>query len=119
MADSVFFNSMAWVITGNNTYASNAANAIKVWFIDPKTAMTPNLNYAQLQRGPGKQTGQRVGVLDLRCMAKLVSGVLMLRNGTASAWTSELDSRLKAWVKEYIGWLTTANLALQEKAATK
>lgn len=119
MSDSVFFNSMAWVITGDNSYASNAANEIKTWFIDPATAMTPNLNYAQLKRGPGTQTGQHTGVLDLKCMTKLVSGVLMLRNGSAQAWTNELDSGLNAWVTEYIGWLTTAQLALGEKAATK
>ncbi|CAE6450933.1 unnamed protein product [Rhizoctonia solani] len=118
MSDSVFFNSMAWVITGDNTYASNAANEIKTWFVDTATSMTPNLNYAQVKRGPGNQVGQHTGVLDLKCMSKLVSGVLMLRNGSASAWTSDLDSGLRTWVTGYIGWLTTNDLALQEKAST-
>ncbi|CAE6464225.1 unnamed protein product [Rhizoctonia solani] len=118
MSDSVFFNSMAWVITGDDTYASNAAKEINTWFIDPATSMTPNLNYAQVKRGPGSQIGQHTGVLDLKCMSKLVSGVLMLRNGSAPAWTGELDSGLKTWVNSYIGWLTTNELALQEKAAT-
>lgn len=118
MSDSVFFNSMAWVITGNNTYASNAATEIKTWFIDAATVMTPNLNYAQLKRGPGTQVGQHTGVLDLKCMTKLVSGVLMLRNGSAPAWTADINSGLNSWVTQYIQWLTTANLALQEKAST-
>lgn len=118
MSDSVFFNSMAWVITGDNTYASNAATAIKTWFIDAATVMTPNLNYAQLKRGPGTQIGQHTGVLDLKCMSKLVSGVLMMRNGSAPAWTTDIDSGLNSWVTQYIQWLTTADLALQEKAAT-
>ncbi|CUA74086.1 hypothetical protein RSOLAG22IIIB_10971 [Rhizoctonia solani] len=118
MSDSVFFNSMAWVITGDNTYASNAANEVKTWFVDSATAMTPNLNYAQVKRGPGNQIGQHTGVLDLKCMSKLVSGVLMLRNGSASAWTSDIDSGLRTWVTSYITWLTTNDLALQEKAST-
>ncbi|CAE6405612.1 unnamed protein product [Rhizoctonia solani] len=118
MSDSVFFNSMAWVITGDDTYASNAANEIKTWFVDPTTSMNPNLNYAQVKRGPGNQIGQHTGVLDLKCMSKLVSGVLMLRNGSSSAWTSDINSGLNAWVTSYIGWLTTNKLALQEKAAT-
>jgi hypothetical protein len=119
MSDSVFFNAMAWVITNDNAYASNAATEIKTWFIDSATVMTPNLNYAQLKRGPGTQIGQHTGVLDLKCMSKLVSGVLMMRNGSAPAWTNDLDSGLNAWVTQYIQWLTTADLALQEKAATK
>lgn len=52
-------------------------------------------------------------------MAKIASGVLLLRDGKASEWTSEIDSGLSAWTKEYIQWLTTADIALQEKAATK
>ncbi|KAG9086917.1 hypothetical protein FS749_003284 [Ceratobasidium sp. UAMH 11750] len=118
MSDSVFFNTMAWVITNDNTYASNAASAIKTWFIDPATAMNPNLNYAQLERGPGKQVGQHTGLLDLKCMTKIVSGVLMMRNGSAPAWTSDLDAGLNAWVTKYLVWVTTAELSLQEKAAT-
>ncbi|KAG9100111.1 hypothetical protein FRC06_004513 [Ceratobasidium sp. 370] len=118
MSDSVFFNAMAWVITNDNTYASNAASEIKTWFIDPATAMNPNLNYAQLERGPGKQVGQHTGVLDLKCMTKLVSGVLMMRNGSAPAWTPDLDAGLNSWVTQYLQWLTTAELSLQEKAST-
>ncbi|KAG8731901.1 hypothetical protein FRC10_001365 [Ceratobasidium sp. 414] len=118
MSDSVFFNAMAWVITNDNTYASNAAAEIKTWFIDNATAMNPNLNYAQLQRGPGKQLGQHTGVLDLKCMTKLVSGVLMMRNGSAPAWTADLDAGLNSWVTQYLQWLTTAQLSLEEKAST-
>lgn len=42
------YNSIAWVLTGQSKYASNSANFIKTWFIDPATAMNPNLNYAQV-----------------------------------------------------------------------
>ncbi|QRW05956.1 chondroitin AC/alginate lyase [Ceratobasidium sp. AG-Ba] len=118
MSDSVFFNAMAWVITGDNTFASNAANEIKTWFIDPATSMNPNLNYAQLERGPGEQVGQHTGILDLKCMTKLVSGVLMMRNGSAPAWTSDLDTGLNTWVNQYIQWLDTAKLSQDEKAST-
>ncbi|KAG9113181.1 hypothetical protein FRC07_007810 [Ceratobasidium sp. 392] len=118
MSDSIFFNAMAWVITNDNTYASNAASEINTWFIDPSTAMTPHLNYAQLERGPGVQKGQHTGVLDLKCMTKLVSGVLMMRNGSAPAWTSDLDQGLNSWVTQYLQWLNTAQLSLDEKAST-
>ena len=52
-------------------------------------------------------------------MAKIISGVLLLRQGKASTWTSDIDTGLTTWAGKYIQWLTTADIALQEKAATK
>ncbi len=36
---------------------------IQTWFLDSDTAMNPNLNYAQMQRGPDGQIGTHTGVL--------------------------------------------------------
>ena len=52
-------------------------------------------------------------------MAKVVSAVLVLRDGKAGEWTADLDDALNAWTTSYIGWLTTADIALEEKAAAK
>lgn len=52
-------------------------------------------------------------------MAKIATGVLILRTGNAPEWSSDIDAQFTTWVKKYIGWLTSANLALSEKAATK
>jgi hypothetical protein len=82
--------------------------------------MNPNLNYAQVVRGPTTyKTGTHTGMLGLKCMVKILSTVLMLRGGNAPEWTSEIDSGPVTWTKSYIGWLTTNTLALQEAAATK
>ncbi|KAI0649839.1 chondroitin AC/alginate lyase [Trametes meyenii] len=116
-SDAVLYNALAWAIKGNAAYSSNVAKFVKAWFIDADTAMNPNLNYAQMKRGPDGQVGQHTGVLDLKCMSKLVSGVLILREGKASEWTSELDSQLTNWTTSYINWLTTAQIALEEEAA--
>ena len=52
-------------------------------------------------------------------MAKLASGVLVLRLGKAPEWTSDIDNGLVEWAKQYTQWLTSAEIALEEKAATK
>jgi hypothetical protein len=36
---------------------------IRTWFLDSDTAMKPNLNYAQMIRGPGEQVGSHTGIL--------------------------------------------------------
>lgn len=63
LSDAVFYTGLAWALTGNSTYAAAANNWIKVWFVDPDTIMNPNLDYAQMQRGPGGQVGTHTGVL--------------------------------------------------------
>lgn len=119
MSDAVLYNALAWAITDNATFATNVAHFIETWFVSADTRMLPNLDYAQMQRGPAGQNGSHTGVLDLKCMSKIVSAVLALREGKAQGWTNGIDAALVAWTKEYIQWLTTAGIALEEKAATK
>ena len=52
-------------------------------------------------------------------MTKLVSGLLVLRQGNSSDWTSDLDSQMQDWVLQYIQWLETAPIAIQEQNSTK
>ena len=119
MSDAVWSNAMAWVINGSSVYASNVASWIDTWFLAPDTYMNPNLNYAQVIRGPGANTGTHTGVLDLKCMTKVVDAVLILRAGKSSQWTEAIDSGLVNWTTTYIGWLTSNAIALQEAAAPK
>ena len=52
-------------------------------------------------------------------MAKVVSGVLLLREGKATEWTTTIDTGLTNWAILYIQWLTTTAIALEEKKAAK
>lgn len=52
-------------------------------------------------------------------MTKIVSGVLLLRQAKPSPWSSDVDAGLTSWAKEYIQWLTTTDIALQERKAQK
>jgi hypothetical protein len=63
MADAVFYNAIAWALTNTSTYATKAANYIDTWFINPDTYMTPNLNFAQMHRGPDGQVGSSTGLM--------------------------------------------------------
>jgi hypothetical protein len=63
MSDAVFYNALAWVLTGSANYSANAANFVDTWFINPATSQTPNLQYAQMHRGPQGQIGDHTGML--------------------------------------------------------
>jgi hypothetical protein len=117
LGDAVLYQSISWVLTGSSNYSANAVRFVKTWFIDADTAMTPNLNYAQMQRGPNGQNGTHTGVLDLKSMTKIVSGLLILRKGNSPDWTTDLDNQMITWSKSYIQWLETSPIALGEANA--
>ncbi|KAF9503545.1 hypothetical protein BS47DRAFT_1402298 [Hydnum rufescens UP504] len=117
MSDAIFYNTIAWRLTGFSNYSASAARLINTWFVDPATSMNPNLNYAQLLRGPGVQVGQHTGVLDLKCMTKIASAVLTLRLGASPEWTTQIDQGFTQWVSQYIVWMTNSTLAYQERTS--
>ena len=81
--------------------------------------MNPNLEYSQVVRGPGNQTGKHTGVLDMKVIAKVVSGVELLRATGASEWSAETDSGLNNWAQNMTNWLETNELAIEEKSMAK
>jgi hypothetical protein len=121
MSDAVLYNALAWAITGSSQYAANVASWINTWFIANDTYMSPNLNYGQVVRGPGQtsRVGRSSGVIDLKCMVKVVNAVLVLRAGGAPGWTSAIDLGLVNWTKSYIKWLTSSQVALAAAVAPK
>lgn len=52
-------------------------------------------------------------------MAKIVSGIIILRKGQCPDWTTELDNQMNAWTRDYIGWLEYTPIALEEGEAPK
>jgi hypothetical protein len=55
MSDATFYSAIAWALTGDATHADNAVHFVDTWFLNSDTAMNPNLNYAQMARGPNGQ----------------------------------------------------------------
>jgi hypothetical protein len=52
-------------------------------------------------------------------MAKICAGVELLRQGNAEGWNSTFDASLQGWVTQYISWITTDSIAVEEKKSTK
>jgi len=52
-------------------------------------------------------------------MAKVTTGILVLRKGKSTLWTTDLDNQMIAWTREYITWLETAEIAIEERDSTK
>jgi len=52
-------------------------------------------------------------------MAKVTTGILILRTANSPDWTSDFETQMNNWTTQYITWLQTSPIALEEAAATK
>ena len=66
MANAILYNALAWALNGSSVYSARVAQYVSVWFLNSDTAMSPNLNYGQMKRGPTGQNGTHTGILYVR-----------------------------------------------------
>ncbi|HWW57842.1 MAG TPA: alginate lyase family protein [Sphingopyxis sp.] len=92
---------LAYYYSGNPRYADGAARVIRSWFLDPATAMNPNMNYAQAV--PGVSNGRPEGVLDGASFIGVIdaAGLIAPSGALSPAETSALEN----WFARYIDWM--------------
>jgi hypothetical protein len=113
MKDAVAALAAAYALTGDDKYAPKAAALIKVFFLDEKTRMNPNLNYAQAILG--KYSGGSFGVIDTLHLAELPVAVRFLEK--SPAFDPVVDQGFKKWLTDYIAWMTTSTNGVKEMNA--
>lgn len=104
----------AYYFTGNQAYATKAADILSTWFLDPATAMNPSLTYAQAVKG--SSSGQPGGIIDTADLPKVVDAAGLLAG--SAAWTAADAAALKNWFRSYLGWLRTSPEGIAEAATT-
>ena len=121
MSQAVLHNTIAFAIQNSRTYSQNAAKFIDTFFLDPKTAMNPNMNFGQVVRGPGRdhRQGTYTGILDMRGLVKVVNGIQILQAAKSSDWTSDLNKQMTTWVSIYANWLQESAIGRQAAMSPK
>ena len=94
---------VAYYITERSDYKRAAINQLKVWFIDKRTRMLPNFEYAQVQPGHNNNKGQSYGLVELSRFTKIVESVMLL--DTAGGISRRERRRLKIWFDDFQAWL--------------
>ena len=111
MADAVFTLGATAYLTGDERYARRAARVVRLWFLDPKTRMSPSLEYAQSIRN--MNSGRGTGVIDGRVFIRAIQGMEFLAQ--TGFWDAREDAAVRKWFQEYLRWLTTSEHAIDEK----
>ena len=110
MEDAVENLSMAYYFTNKEEYAAKAAEILRMWFLDPKTKMNPNLEFAQAI--PGLNNGRGIGIIETRELPRVVDAVGLLEN--SKSWTKADQKGVEAWFAQYLKWLTTSKNGTDE-----
>lgn len=113
LCEHVYTLSLAYYFSGKEVYAKHASELIKVWFLDPATAMNPNLEFGQAIKGVS--AGRGAGLIDIRHFVFLVESVDLLK---ASENFKEADlQQLKKWMTQFLAWMNTSAIGKDEQAA--
>jgi len=101
---------LAYATTCEERYAQAAAAQLRTWFLDEATRMNPHLNYGQCVRG--RDGGSPFGIIESAYLTDVLDADALLQ--TSPAWTATDHTRLQAWFRDYLAWLTTSELGQKE-----
>lgn len=109
-SDDVRALALAWFYSDNDKYAVKAQQLLRAWFLDARTRMNPNLNYAQAI--PGALDGRGIGIIDTRVLIDVADSITLLEpSGRIPA--QDLTG-YKKWYADYTGWLLTSRNGFEE-----
>ncbi|MFH0258390.1 alginate lyase family protein [Vibrio rumoiensis] len=99
---------LAYYFTDDAKYAEKAKQQLNAWFIDPKTRMNPNMDYAQAI--PGIVDGRGIGIIDSRLLIGVMDSVELIK---PTLRADEYKSIVK-WFADFKDWLLTSNNGFEE-----
>jgi hypothetical protein len=134
MAAHVDRLAIAYAVTGEERYAERAALFLRTWFVDERSAMRPNMLFAQYIPGdnvvlPWKEYPARFvpgsggrkgiyvsfgGVIEDLLLIPITDSVRLLRG--SPHWTAHDDATVREWYRTYAEWLLTHQHGLDEAA---
>jgi len=106
---------LAWNWFQNKSYAEHAAFLVRTWFLQPETAMNPNLNYAQVRMGHNNNLGSNSGLIEMKDLYFFLDAVTILQNN--SFISGEEQAGLKKWFEKYLHWLRTSPQGVKERSS--
>ncbi|MGH7951328.1 MAG: alginate lyase family protein [Limisphaerales bacterium] len=104
LRDAVTALGAAYKITGDDRYVQKAVVLLRVFFLDPRTRMNPNLQYAQAI--PGVSKGRGIGIIDTLHLIEIPKAIEAMEK--SPAFPPDVLAGLKKWFADYVEWMTTS-----------
>jgi Alginate lyase len=103
----------AWKVTRDKRYAGHAAEHLRAWFVEARTRMNPNLQYAQAIHGI--TTGRGTGIIDTIHLVEVVRAIEVME--PSGALSANEVAKIKQWFADYLQWMTTSKNGTDERDA--
>ena len=113
LRDGVAALAAAYKLTGDERYVTKATELLKVFFLDAKTRMNPDLQYAQAI--PGVSPGRGIGIIDALHLIEIPLAVKTLEN--SKSFPKESGSELRLWFGKLANWMVDSKNGKEEAAA--
>ena len=113
MTGAVTTLALAYYFTGEERYAERAALLLRTWFLNPATAMNPNLRFGQ--RVPGITEGRAAGIIETRRLVDVIDALGALER--SPVWTDADRRGVREWMSAYLRWLLTSDIGTDERRA--
>ena len=113
MSEAVATLALAYHYSGRRDYADRAAQILRVWFLDAKTRMNPNMNYAQ--GVPGRAPGRSYGIIDAASFLPVTEAIGLLQ--PSGALSAEDEAGLRTWFGDFADWMLTSDNGKTERNA--
>ncbi|KAL7314796.1 hypothetical protein PS15m_006320 [Mucor circinelloides] len=116
VAENLQFLCLGYYFFNNENYAIYAVSLLDTFFVNEKTRMNPNLNYAQFVRGSQNHSpfGRGEGVISSRVLSRIVNLLPLL---DAFHGYYALRQYIHSWFDAYLNWLRSSPVALEAAAA--
>jgi len=90
-------------LTGDERYVDALVAHVQAWFVDPTTAMHPNLQYGQAITG--RVTGRGIGIIDTVQLVEVAQALWVVQGSSAVPAATLAGAR--RWFAAYVQWLTS------------
>lgn len=108
--------SLAAYFTGDAKYADRAGLVLRRYFVDPKTSMNPNMNYAQAI--PGITEGRGIGIIDVWQLSETLDAIRLMESvAPESAWSKDDRTAFRNWCSQFLDWMMTSKNGMDEQKA--
>ncbi len=111
--DDTFVLTLASLAHDEPEFARHAAMLVRVWFLEPETAMNPHLEYAQVRRGHNENKGSNSGIIEMKDLYYFLDAVRLLAGGQWLSGTEQ--AALQEWFGRYLNWLRTSPQGCRER----
>jgi hypothetical protein len=112
---NVYTLSLAYYLSGDERYAAKAVENLRIWFINKKTKMNPNMNFGQTIPGHNNGKGRGEGVLDTYSFVEMLEGISLIEK--SKKYTNNDREALKTWFTTYLDWMLSSEIGKEEQNA--